>query len=151
VSVFMKNPSPSYQAAVRALQELAKSEGPDAAENAAAEALQPVRQRLFVERSNLTTATGSVCAKRLTGKRCTVANPRGCDCHPRGSSGHSSLWNCNGKPAVYVAQPYELTLREMKDLVSYCEKHDLDASINARSSWDFPGHTLQVEIIPRSK
>lgn len=58
---------------------------------------------------------------------------------------HVSLWLRNGKPHVYVSQPYGLTLSDMRALVQFCDAHGLDAAVSARS-WRFPGSTLLIEI-----
>ena len=135
-----------YEAAVAALQKLAEAEGDDAAERAAADVLGPMREKRFRDRHGLTEAGGRLCAKRLSGMRCTDA---GCDCYPKGASDHNSLWNVAGKPAVYLAQPYGLSLDEMEAIVRYCRKFGLQCEVGAADSWHFPGHTLNVQITPQ--
>jgi hypothetical protein len=138
-----------YEAAVAALQKLAEVEGCDAAERAAKAVLGPIREKRFRDRPRLKKAGGRLCAKRLSGKTCTVAGAAGCECFPKVASDHNSLWNVAGKPAVYLAQPYGLSLDEMESIVNYCRKFGLQCTIDAANSWHFPGRTLNVEITPQ--
>jgi hypothetical protein len=60
------------------------------------------------------------------------------------ASDHDSLFDRDGKPAVFVTQPYSLGLEDLKDIVKYCEKYGLKVSISGLS-WHFPGDTILIQ------
>ncbi len=134
--------TPSYQKAVASLQELAAAEGVNKAERAFAEAVSDeIRRR---ETEGLREST-SCCIKWLLGRRCYYhggGNDRHA-CEPPATD-HASLWNKNGKPEMFVSQPYGISWRQLRAIVAFCEAHGLEVSIDARGSWHFPGRTLRV-------
>ena len=44
---------------------------------------------------------------------------------------HTTLWNINGKPAVYVSQPYGLSLDRLKEICAACDQHGLTVEVGA--------------------
>jgi hypothetical protein len=140
-----------YKSATDALKNLIKAEGSDVAERAASEVFGPIREQEFLNSRRLKKAGGRLCVKRLTGKRCTAGGSHKCTRFPKGASDHNSLWSIAGKPAAYVAQPYELSLDELDSIVQFCRKHGLQCSVNAKDSWHFPGRTLSVNFTPSGK
>ncbi len=149
MSQFMPKPSSTYKVAIDAMRQLAESEGAYAIERATAEILQPLRESLFLSTVGIREAKGHPCAKRLAGKRCTMANPAGCDCLLERASAQRTLWNSDGHPAKLVAQPYELSFAELEEIVDYCRKYDLQCSVSGGTSWHFPGRTLFVQVEPK--
>ena len=63
-------------------------------------------------------------------------------------SDHSSMHGQPGesKPSEYVTQPYQVSLKDLRDLVAYCDRNNLDCSIDPGASWHFPGRTLLISI-----
>ena len=51
---------------------------------------------------------------------------------------------------VFISEPYEMTLKDLKGLCDFCDSHGLDAKIEGFSCW-FPGHTFRVMIRPRRR
>jgi len=51
---------------------------------------------------------------------------------------------------VFVSEPYEMSLRDLKALIAFCESHGLDAKILGFSRW-FPGRTFRVVVYPRGR
>ena len=82
--------------------------------------------------------SGSVDVMRLVGKRSTwiAALPW---------EDHCSLWNKDGKPYLFVSEPYPLVMSEIKELVTFCEHYGLTFTIRAWSRW-FPGNTSAIFI-----
>lgn len=83
------------------------------------------------------------CICRLLGRRhgrygCVVPAPPGCD--------HPSLWLRDGKPVVFVFQPYGLTHAQLVSLVAYAEELGLHLRIDTWPAWHYPGHVLHVEL-----
>jgi hypothetical protein len=66
-------------------------------------------------------------------------------CWPPGAD-HSSLWNRDGKPVVFVTQPYSLGVDTMRELVAFCDRWGLDACVSAWPSWHYPAAVVTVEI-----
>ena len=61
-------------------------------------------------------------------------------------SDHATLWNLNGKPTVFVMQPYGLI--HVVNLVLWCHERStpLEVNIDTWPAWHYPGHVLHVEI-----
>jgi len=56
---------------------------------------------------------------------------------------HESLWNLDGKPTLYVMQPYGL---DPHQLVHWCDAMGLVAKVDTWPAWHFPGHVVDVQI-----
>ena len=110
-------------------------------DRAVAEALCEINYKIVTE--GLTESSGARCTTKLVkGGRC------GCGSfdHDRlPGSDHTIMLNKDGKPHVYITQPYDLAYEEMKKIVEHCEEHGLRADIHA-TSWHFPGWTLCIEV-----
>lgn len=50
---------------------------------------------------------------------------------------------------TYVSQPYHLNFDELKELMSVCMAHGLEAQIDARS-WCYPSGTIRVSYTKRA-
>ena len=61
-------------------------------------------------------------------------------------SDHATLWNLNGKPTVFVMQPYGPIRAD--SLVLWCRARStpLEVNINTWPAWHYAGHVLHVEI-----
>lgn len=137
---FVTKPSPGYQKAVAALREL-----PDTDQRARAYAQSVYAESLeaYTNKRGLKPTTGTRCVCRLISK-----DGR---CHCNGSMivpgrDHSSLWLKDGKPYVYITQPYHLDFKTLQELVSFCDDNGLTVSISPDYAWHFPGSILFVEI-----
>jgi hypothetical protein len=53
----------------------------------------------------------------------------------------------DGQP-VFVSQPYVMDLTDLREIVSFCEKHDLKVRIDGNSP-HYPGQTVRVEYRKR--
>jgi len=61
---------------------------------------------------------------------------------------HSSGIKLYDDRKAVMTEPYGLGMREMKELVNFCEEHGLDFSIDGEST-HFPGRTFRVLIFER--
>ena len=146
MSRFMSTRSELYEKAVRVLAELAEREGLDDAGRAWAEVASALVKRRFCEHWRVRPAPNVTnCVGRLVGRRhrppfyvCDHCNPPGTD--------HPWLFLRNGKPTLFVSQPYTLSWDEMQRLVDWCRERGLRADVSADESWHFPGRTLAVRI-----
>lgn len=138
-----KDRTPEYEAAVEALRRLLEAADANAVERAFAEVIGDHRRERWAKVHGLRQSGGYQLIRRLAGasgcERCA-----GGDCRPPGAD-HDSLWNKDGKPAVFVTQPYRLSWDSMVRMVDYCRQHALEADISADRSWHFPGWTVAVE------
>ncbi|KKN08239.1 hypothetical protein LCGC14_1058630 [marine sediment metagenome] len=87
------------------------------------------------------TATYCVCS--LLGKGCKRYGSSDCvngvpECD------HPSLWLRDGKPAVFVSQPYQI--RDPKRLGEFCAERGLECMIRTWPAWHYRGSVLHVEI-----
>ena len=109
----------------------------DAADAVADEILQSWAKQRELKRSN-----GHPCINRLLGRRCFGHG--GCLNFP--GSDHASLWNKAGRPHTYVTQPYQLNLKELEAISTFCREYKLEVLISAQDSWHFPGATILLEV-----
>jgi predicted TIM-barrel fold metal-dependent hydrolase len=101
------------------------------------------RMASYIERRGVTLSSGWHFLERLTGRR-AVRDPM-----RFAWLDHPSLWIKAGKPFSFVSQPYGLSLQDLREIVAYCEEHDLDVSVDAGASWHYPGATVAVEFTRR--
>lgn len=47
--------------------------------------------------------------------------------------------------ASYITESYDVSLKDIKELINFCEKRDLDFHINGNSVY-FPGMCIRIEI-----
>jgi len=136
---FLHDPSNAYREAVDALRKLDL----DTAERAFAEAVHDQWAAEWLESRNVTLSRGEQWVGPLLGKRGRYDDEGGVREHIPGCEDHISLWNKDGKPALFVCQPYHADVHQ---LVHWCEERGLRASVQARRSWWFPGSTLLIEV-----
>lgn len=131
-----KERTPLYEAAVAALQALSEEGGSPT--RAFAEAVAETRQQRFGARHKVKPSGGSATIARLIGKGLSqedryLLRPPGAD--------HDSLWLRDGKPVMFVTQPYELHRDGMREIVAFCDQWNLDVTVDTADSWHFPGWT----------
>jgi len=146
VRSFMDKPSPAYKNAVAVLKKLAEDESLDSAHRAYAEAVWEQCKKQYISKHGLKPSGGHPCVSRLIGRRCSALPGGGSSpCRIPGWD-HMSLWLKDGKPEVYVSQPYNLSLNEMRELVRFCDEYGLTTSVGMWPAWHFPGGVLMVEV-----
>lgn len=150
-SKFHKDGSQKYKQTVEAIQELLAAEGADVARSAYAEAVHTAIRDAYLNENGVTPARGShVCVNRLKGsKSCPDKhNSTGvakCDLRIPASD-HLSEWVKDGETFSIVAQPYGISLGKLKEMIKFCEQHQLEPSISANRAWHFPGSALSIEF-----
>jgi hypothetical protein len=104
---------------------------------------QHIEER-FAEAFQLKKSSGSLCVQRLLGKRCGKGKIwANCECFPPGTD-HASLWLKDGKPALFVSQPYGITANTMQDMQKFAKENGLEFDVGAEMSWWFPSRTVLV-------
>lgn len=106
------------------------------------EAIASPLKKQWEEVAGLRESSGVPCPERLTKHRCSC----GWSHELAPGSDHTSLWLENGKPKLYITQPYDLSYEKMKELVAFCEEKGLRVDVHGRGSWHFPGYTLKIVI-----
>jgi hypothetical protein len=135
--------SAEYQALLTALREIDNS---DAASRAFNETYRDQYREIWRNKNGglERVESGRTCIHRLTRTK-----PHCCghddDCRPPGDD-HHSIWSWQGKPVLYVYQPYGLSGEKTAALVRYCEKMGLAFRINALLAWHNPGDVLLIEL-----
>jgi len=141
---FMKKPSEEYKNAVSVLRQLLLAEGENAASRAFAEVVHEARKSNFCEMHKITPRRDShVCIHRLLERKCP--NDKCLSPQMIPGSDHCSEWQKDGQTIIVVSQPYSLGYQDIKDTVKFCEENELEANIEASSSWHFPGRTINIE------
>lgn len=56
---------------------------------------------------------------------------------------HPSLWLLEGKPIVYVTQPYHFDLQR---LAEFCREHDFVGTVDLWPAWHYPHRVFHIEI-----
>ena len=143
---FKRDASKQYLAALAALRALLAAEGEDDVHRVYSDAVHVAYKEQYTKRDGLKESAGALCVQRLLGKQCKVGyQGKRCECRPPGAD-HMSLWLKDGKPHVYVMQPYGLSYRQLAELYQFCERHGLRADVDAWPGWHFPGSVLHVAI-----
>lgn len=154
-STFKSKPTEKYLKAVDALNDLLSEEnGGDSVHRAFAEVVQERWRDDYLAREKLKPAHGRhVCIHRLIGKRCPEDTARGtyadatCASHYIPRADHLSEWRAEDGKRYIVSQPYgRWDYNSLKELIAFCDRLGLEATIDASRSWHFPGWTMLVEI-----
>ena len=141
---FTENPSEKYKKAVSALRQLLLAEGENIASRAFAESVQEARRKNFTRIYEVTPPKDShVCFHRLLGEKCPDEKCFSPQIIPHAD--HCSEWQKDGKTQMIVCQPYYLSFDDIKTTVEFCKEYGLEAMIEAKSSWHFPGTTINVQ------
>lgn len=130
--------TPAYEKAVKALVALRK-EDPSLMTAAYAEAASTYIRLAYANSRRVRRSPGRNVFERLLGKN-TYHNVF-CSWMD-----HPSLWLRDGKPFVFACQPYHLSLDDLREIVRYCDAHNLDVHICSGWSWHYPGRTLFIEL-----
>ena len=150
-SKFHKNGSLKYKQAVKSIQDLVAAEGADVANRAYAEAIHIAVRDVYQKDRGVTPEKDShVCVNRLKGsKNCPDKyNSSGiakCDLRIPASD-HLSEWVKDGETFSIVSQPYGISLASLKEMIKFCEEHQLEPYISADRAWHFPGAALSIEF-----
>ncbi|MHB2019792.1 MAG: helix-turn-helix domain-containing protein [Candidatus Xenobia bacterium] len=152
ISTFMKqrfvdDRTEDYEAAVSALLTVSEHESADRARRAFAEAFSIPRLKSFAARFR--PLDDGACIHRVAGKECNgLRPPDRMPCSIPGGD-HDSMWVDARGRLVYVSQPYSLSGVELKRVVQYCEREDLELEISTADAWHFPGWTMLMRITKR--
>lgn len=138
--------TPAYEKAVEALKVLQKDD-PDLISRAYAEASCSYIKHLYTNRAgrrelNLKKSPSRNTFDRLIGRRVNY----GYDALWSQWMDHPSLFLKDGKPYSFIGQPYGISGEEMREIVTLCDEHNLQAWVDAGWSWWFPGETLLIEL-----
>lgn len=127
-----------YLKAVGALRALMRDQDTDAASRAYAEAVAETYEADFAKKRGLKRSQERACVLRLTSQRCPGEHlaPPGGD--------HDTLWLKDGRPELYLMQPYGFGWDKMRELVAFCLQHGLKADVDIWPSFHFPGHVLSI-------
>lgn len=125
---FNDEKSALYQAAVKSILALLVEEGEDLAGRACAEALSDTLKRSFQKRHGLTNAS--------PWKR---ENPP--------AFMHADFWKGTEEQKGLTTQPYDLSIKTLREIITYCDRHGFRLEISG-TSWHFPGRTMLLHFIP---
>ncbi len=126
--------TPEYEAAVAALHKLVNT-SPNMLGRACAEVMAPMMESVLS--SKLRRTSGVRHPLRLLGRR------PGWNAQLPSFSDHTSLWLKDGKPHVWVTQPYDLNNEDIRELAGMAREYEITIS---GASWHFPGWTVMVAL-----
>ena len=128
-----------YIETVKKIRELVSAEGDVG--RAYAEAVRDHSKAVYLRTRGLKPTSGRVDLCRLTGKRARADNG-----YYMGWIDHPSLWIKDGKPEVFISQPYQLSLEDMRELIATCDAFGLEAMVDTWPSWHFPTGVLTIKV-----
>lgn len=136
--------NPAADAAVGALRPLV---GPDDwATRAYAEATWQSLRDAWIARHRVTASRSEeTCWCLLGGPKCPDPMRIGNHDHGTGWQDHGELWVRDGRPVVYVSQPYGIRAEGVQHLAALRAERGFDIRVDT-DSWHFPGSTLLIEV-----
>lgn len=131
-----KQPTPDALAAIKSLEKL------DDAHLAMGYVTAKERDDHW-RRKGYVAKSGSI--RRLVGKRAVpwTNDPKVMSNAPPGDD-HGHLFLKAGKPAFYLSEPYGITFSLLCEIVAFCQRWGLQASISASESSWYPGFTVAI-------
>lgn len=100
-------------------------------------------RRAWARREGVKESSGHRCLTRLAHGRCDLFN-----CESLPGSDHTSVWNRDGKPYIYVTQPYHLPDDVLVAMLKVCDRLGLRLRVDSAPAWHDPGAIL-VEVMRR--
>lgn len=144
----------TYHAAFKWARRLMAEGGVGMVQVLYAEVASEEMKKNYFSKQGLKESRGELCARRLLlKKQCTSGyGLNSCEAHRPPCADHEHLYNKNGKPYLYLSQPYEHALlwENLVRLVDFCKEHGLKADVSVRS-WYYPGATSLIEIKRQEK
>lgn len=96
--------------------------------------------KTFAKMFDITESKGALCIQRLLGKQCKFYSHKSyglCKCHPP-EDDHASIWLKDGKPHMYVTQPYSIDDSKIIKMEEFANRHNLEFIIDDSLSWWYP-------------
>lgn len=97
-------------------------------------------QRAWARRERVKESRGHRCLTRLAAGRC-----RGQGCEHLPGSDHSSIWIQDGRPHIFVTQPYHLDPDVLSAMLRACRRLGLRLRLNSAVAWQAP-EAILVEV-----
>ena len=72
---------------------------------------------------------------------------------PGGIDDHPSMWLYNGKPVVYLTQPYShrVNTDTLNELLEFCNDNDLWMTVDLDVGFHFPGRVVPIVIMAKDR
>ena len=70
--------------------------------------------------------------------------------HGLQAADHEQFWIRSDGQLEATFEPYDLWLRDLKELVAFCEKTGMDIRVTGQGMW-FPGRTVMCHLYPSQK
>lgn len=137
------HPSPKFAKAIKALQELDKSAGIPACQDAFAHATAESLEKLFAMTHGVVPAKGPICIRRLLGEKCLLRTKKYCACNPPGAQ-HRSLWEKEGEVRYYVAELYRIDSTTVVEAVQFAQDAKLALEIIGGTGSYYPSKTFAM-------
>lgn len=130
--------TPQFVNAVRALEELLETGELGDVDRAYSEVVESRNLELLQKRYGTPKQEG-------VGEFLKIRDPRKRYSAKLPGGDHERRWKKKGSTDTFTSEPYELSLRELREFVAFCDEHKLDACISTGSR-HFPSSCLLVVI-----
>lgn len=140
--------TPEAVAALAQIRKLREESGSGECKRIAAIGISEAVEQLFAAAHQVKKAPSSHCIRRLLGESCGYNRGRVCSCRPPGDD-HGQLWLKDGKPHLWISQPYSIGGEMLKQAIQFAETNDLKIEVSAESSFHYPGRTFAIIYTPK--
>lgn len=132
-------PETAYSEALKALKALIETQGLNVIQ-VIAEATSDLFEKKLIEARGYELSKGVHSVWQLLGQRNLTGREQ-----PFPGEDHSAVYTKNGKPEMFITQPYDLCWEEIAAAVDFCREHGLRMNIKALS-WHYPCGTVLVQV-----
>ena len=137
------HPSPKFEKAINALQELSESAGVSACQDAFAYATAKSLENHFAMTRGVTPAKGPICIQRLLGAECLVRHNKVCACNPPAAQ-HRSLWEKDGQVRYYVTELYRIDCCTVLEAANFAQNNKLTFEFVGGEGSYYPSKTFAM-------
>ncbi len=99
------------------------------------------RLRAWASREGVTRSKGHCCLRRVATGRCGIG-----DCPHLPGSDHTSVWIKEGRPHIYVTQPYHVSDATLTQMIRTCRQWGLMLRIDSAPAWHNE-YALLIEVL----
>lgn len=143
LTAFNSKPSQEFKQVALAIEGLAKKEGYLSVSGAFATGTRDILKEELAAMYKVKESKSMPCIQRLIKGACGITRQKECECSPPGTD-HPSLWNKDGKPYIFVSQPYALSGAALAKIHEFCEQNNLEVEVRTYPAYYYPSAVMTV-------